>query len=116
MENSPHGRTELITNDEKRRELLELAFDYRGDVTLTFVDGSQLTGYLCNRDTAVSPPLASLLVIGTDEPRVVAWDQVTQVAFTGKDPAAGHTWESWMAYRARAEAEGKIAELYPETE
>ena len=38
-----------LASDAEIREALEKAFDYRGDVTITRKDGSQVVGYLFNR-------------------------------------------------------------------
>src|SRR5437660_9954730 len=52
---------QLATHDEIR-VALEKAFDYRGDVTITRKDGSQIEGYLLDRRTGatLSDPLVRL--------------------------------------------------------
>src|SRR6201991_3627179 len=43
-----------LATDAEIREALEKAFDYRGDVTITRKDGSQIVGYLFDRRTGSS--------------------------------------------------------------
>ena len=47
------GCPELAGEDEVR-EALEKAFDYRGDITVTRKDGSQVQGYLFDRRTGAT--------------------------------------------------------------
>src|SRR3954463_3262059 len=43
-----------LASDVEKREALEKAFDYRGDVTITRKDGSRIEGYLFDRRTGSS--------------------------------------------------------------
>src|SRR5580704_4191290 len=43
-----------MASDTEIREALEKAFDYRGDVTITRKDGSQVEGYLFDRRSGSS--------------------------------------------------------------
>ena len=49
-----------LASDAEVREALEKAFDYRGDITITRKDGSQVEGYLFDRRTG--PTLADSFV------------------------------------------------------
>ena len=40
-----------LAGEDEVREALEKAFDYRGDITLTRKDGTQVQGYLYDRRT-----------------------------------------------------------------
>ncbi len=42
-----------MASDADIREALEKAFDYRGDVTITKKDGTQVVGYLFDRRTGI---------------------------------------------------------------
>jgi len=48
-----------LATDAEIREALEKAFDYRGDVTITRKDGSQVVGYLFDRRSGSSLPIPS---------------------------------------------------------
>jgi len=43
------GWVPSISSEDELREALEKAFDYRGDVTITRKDGTQVEGYLFDR-------------------------------------------------------------------
>ncbi len=93
-------------SEQDRREAIDKAFDYRGDVTLT-VRGEQVEGYMFNRDAAAVPPRVEMYVKGSDEPRIIPYADIDTIAFTGKDTADGKSWEAWVSKKAderRAEA------------
>lgn len=93
---------------------IEKAFDYRGDVTLHLVGGEQVEGYLFNRNLDCDSPHVEVYPKGSETVRLIVIEQIERIEFTGKDAAAGRTWEAWLEKVEAAEAEGKIAELYPE--
>ena len=41
-------------------EVIERAFDYRGDVTIVRRDGTEIVGYLFNRDATVAQPFVQV--------------------------------------------------------
>lgn len=107
----------LATEAEVRRAL-EMAFDYRGDVTVTLKDGTVVEGYVFDRRDG-KPTLAecSVRIIprGRDEKVVVRYDQVAALAFTGRDTAAGKSWETWVKkYEEKKAAGEKDIRLEPE--
>ena len=94
------------TND--LAEAVELAFDYRGDVTLELRSGEALEGYLFNRESSGSAPCVLIFPRANKEMRRVPFAEVAAIAFTGKDTASGKSWEAWVAKKAsqrRAEAQ-----------
>ncbi|MBX9656731.1 hypothetical protein K2Y11_24195 [bacterium] len=99
------------TVDEKTRcEALARALDYRGDVTLRLADGKEIIGYVFNTSAAA----VQLLLPGKDDPVDVPVNDIHSILFTGRDAAAGKSWEAWLAKVAEAESCGQIAELYPD--
>jgi hypothetical protein len=99
------------TLDEKtRREALARALDYRGDVTLRLADGKEIIGYVFN----VSAQAVELLLAGQEDSIHVSTNEIRGVLFSGRDAAAGKSWEAWLAKVAEAESCGQIAELYPD--
>ena len=79
-------------------EALEKAFDYRGDVTLTRRDGTEVQGYLFDRRTGPSLEGSFIRVIPTTskEKLTIPYADVARVVFTGRDTAAGKTFEAWV--------------------
>ena len=80
------------------RAVIEKAFDYRGDVTVTRKDGSQITGYLFDRrigKTLTDSVIRLMLSTGNERPSI-PYAEVAAIAFTGRDTAAGKSYEAWV--------------------
>ena len=106
-----------LASEEEIRVALEKAFDYRGDVTITCKDGSQLEGYLFDRRTGATlkDSVVRLYPKNSNEKTSISYADIAALAFTGRDTAAGKSWEAWMKkYTAKkAAGESNIA-LEPE--
>ena len=87
-----------LASDAEIREALEKAFDYRGDVTLTRTDGSQVVGYLFDRRSGATLADSFVRIIPSNaQAKVnVAYSDIAALAFTGRDTAAGKTFEAWV--------------------
>lgn len=89
---------ELATNAEIR-EALEKAFDYRGDVTITLKQGDVVEGYIFDRRTGSSLTDSLVRIIPAKGDRVkrsVVYSDIAALAFSGRDTAAGKSFEAWM--------------------
>lgn len=86
-------------------EAIELAFDYRGDVTLELSSGIHLTGYVFNRTINEADSHLELFPAGQAVVTRVPYGDVRSVAFTGEDTASGTSWEAWVA---KKESERKV--------
>jgi hypothetical protein len=108
---------QLIT-EEELRVALEKAFDYRGDVTITKKDGSTVQGYIFDRVSglSLSESFVRLLPVDSNERMKVLYSEVAALAFTGRDTAAGKSWEAWVKkyWEKKASGEGEIG-LQPES-
>ena len=87
-----------LASDEEVREALEKAFDYRGDVTITKKDGTQIQGYLFDRRTgsSLSDSFVRIIPSSAHAKLNVAYSDIAALAFTGRDTAAGKTFEAWV--------------------
>jgi hypothetical protein len=106
-----------LASDEEIRVALEKAFDYRGDVTITRRDGSKVEGYLFDRrsGTTLKDSLVRLYPKASNEKVAVSYADIAALAFTGRDTAAGKSWEAWMKkYAAKKAAGEKNIALEPE--
>jgi hypothetical protein len=106
-----------MATDAEIREALEKAFDYRGDITVTKKDGSQITGYLFDRRSGSSLADSFVRIIPTNmQTRVaVAYADIAALAFTGRDNAAGKTFEAWVKkYWEKKAAGEKNIQIEPE--
>jgi hypothetical protein len=103
---------ELATEADVRA-VIEKAFDYRGDVTVTRKDGSEVTGYLFDR--RVGPTLDNsvvrLIVANSNVRPVISYSQIAALAFSGRDTAAGKSYEAWVKkyWEKRARGETNIS-------
>jgi hypothetical protein len=88
---------ELATEDELRIAL-EKAFDYRGDVTLTTKDGKKIEGYIFDRvsGSTLANSFVRVLPKDSNQRERIAYADIAALAFTGRDPAAGKSWEAWI--------------------
>jgi hypothetical protein len=95
------------------RAVIEKAFDYRGDVTITQKNASEITGYLFDR--RIGPTLQTsvvrlMLATSNDRP-AIAYSEIAAIAFTGRDTAAGKSYEAWVKkyWEKRAKGEKNIS-------
>lgn len=86
-------------------EVIEHAFDYRGNVTVVRRDGTELVGYLFNRDTQVPEPFVQLFDEAGDGPIRVGYGEIASIRFTGKDTAEGNSWRAWIERKEREKAQ-----------
>lgn len=79
-------------------EALEKAFDYRGDVTITRKDGSTVQGYIFDRRSGTSLETSAVRIIPSKERTKlsVPYSDIAALAFTGRDTAAGKSFEAWI--------------------
>ena len=87
-----------LASEDDLRQALEKAFDYRGDVTLTRKDGSKIEGYIFDRQTGPTLANSKVRLIPKDSNSRIAvpYDQIAALAFTGRDTAAGKSFEAWL--------------------
>ena len=106
-----------LASEEELRQALEKAFDYRGDITITRKDGSKVEGYLFDRRTGATlrDSVVRLYPKNSNEKISIPYSDIAALAFTGRDTAAGKSWEAWMKKYAEKKAAGeKDLSLHPE--
>jgi hypothetical protein len=98
-----------LATDEAIRAALEKAFDYRGDVTIIRKDGTKIEGYLFDRRTAATLKDSVVRIIPKSgrEKISISYADIAALAFTGRDTAAGKSWEAWMKKYAAKKAAGE---------
>lgn len=115
---SPQGTSIQAANEDELRAALEQAFDYRGDVTIVRTDGTQLDGYIFDRKTGQGLADSFVRVIPVDRnvKLSIPYSDIAGLNFTGKDTAAGKSWEAWVKkyFDKKAAGEQNI-ELKPES-
>jgi hypothetical protein len=100
---SLEGWSPRIGADVSLDDVVDLAFDYRGDVTVVLGDGRQLTGYVYNRNRDVPEPYLQL-VDPAGASHTFRYVELRRIEFTGKDSAAGKSYEAWLRRKAEATA------------
>jgi len=112
------GWVPKLATEEELRVALEKAFDYRGDVTLTLKDNSRIEGYLFDRTTGSSLTTSFVRVLPKDSNQKlkICYAEIAALAFTGRDTAAGKSWEAWVGkyWEKKASGEGVLT-LEPES-
>ena len=106
-----------LASDQDLRSALEQAFSYRGDVKITRKDGSEIEGYVFDRRMGRTLAASSVrLIARADGSKVsVSFADVARLVFSGRDMAAGKSWESWVKqYWERREAGEKNISLQPQ--
>jgi hypothetical protein len=104
-------------SDAELRDGLEKAFDYRGDITITKKDGSTVAGYLFDRRSGatLAESFVRLFPAEGTEKLVISYAEIAGLAFSGRDPAAGKSWEAWVRkYWEKKRAGEKGIGLEPE--
>jgi hypothetical protein len=106
-----------LASESEIRESLEKAFDYRGDITLTLKDGRVVQGYVFDRRPGATLETSAVRMIPANERTKIsiAYSEIAALAFTGRDNAAGKTFEAWIKkyWEKKAAGEKNIA-LQPE--
>ena len=107
-------------SDEERRHVIDAAFDFRGDVTLTLRGGERLEGYVSNRDFDAPEPFLQIFPRSGGRPVRIPCGDVDALEVTGRDTAEGKSFDTWLkkyqerkAAEDRGEVRGSI-DLYPD--
>ena len=85
-------------------EVIEQAFDYRGDVTIVRRDGTEVVGYLYNRDAAVARPFVQVFEQQGGAALTLPYADIQTIRYTGRDTAAGNSYAAWLRTREAAKA------------
>jgi hypothetical protein len=87
-----------LASEAELRDALEKAFDYRGDVTITRKDGTKVEGYIFDRRNAatLAESVVRLIPQNSAQKISVPYSHIAALAFSGRDTAAGRSWEAWV--------------------
>jgi hypothetical protein len=87
-----------LASDGEIRQALEKAFDYRGDVTLTLKNGDVVHGYVFDRRPGTTLHDSAVRVMPWDQRTklTIPYSDIAALAFTGRDNAAGKTFDAWV--------------------
>jgi hypothetical protein len=111
------GWVPTLASEDDLRQVIEKAFDYRGDVTLILKNGDRIEAYIFNRHTAstLADSWVQYFTAGVPEKRKISYAEIAGIEFSGKDRAAGKHWEDWVkAYNEKKASGEKNIALHPE--
>ena len=107
-----------LATEQEIRVALEQAFDYRGDVTIARKDGTKIEGYIFDRvaGATLSSSFVRVLPKDSNQRVKISYADIAALAFSGRDPAAGKSWDAWVRkyWTKKATGEGD-ANLRPES-
>jgi hypothetical protein len=112
------GWVPSLASDEELREALEKAFDYRGDVSITRKDGAKFEGYIFDRVSGknLESSFVRLLPRDSNQRVKIGYAEIAALAFSGRDTAAGKSWEAWVKrYWEKKASGGENLSLQPES-
>src|SRR5246500_3210677 len=93
------GWIPALASEKEIREALEKAFDYRGDLTITLKSGEKIEGYIFDRKNdgaTLADCNVRMIPKGRPEKLRIPYSDIAALAFTGKDTAAGKSFEAWV--------------------
>jgi hypothetical protein len=111
---SLEGQEADVSTPKALRKAIEFAFDYRGDVTLHTVDGREIAGYVFDRRLDDPDPYLRMIRADGSGRVNVRYAEITRLVFTGRDTAAGKSWETWLKNYQEKKARGETARLDPD--
>lgn len=111
---SLEGAVPSLATPAERAAAMDHAFDYRGDVTIHTADGRTFEGYVFDRRSDGGEPHVRVLLRDSGERVAVRYADITRLIFSGRDTAAGKSWETWVRKYREKRAAGESVSLEPE--
>ena len=112
------GWIPALASEAEVQEAFEKAFHYRGDVTITRKDGTALECYVFDRCTGrtLAESVVRVIPKASFEKVSIPYSEIAGLAFSGRDTAAGKSWEAWVRkYWEKKNAGEKNIALAPES-
>ena len=112
------GWIPALASEAEVQEAFEKAFHYRGDVTITRKDGTALECYVFDRRTGrtLAESVVRVIPKASFEKVSIPYSEIAGLAFSGRDTAAGKSWEAWVRkYWEKKNAGEKNIALAPES-
>ena len=84
--------------------IIDLAFDYRGNATVVKLRGTEVHGYIFNRNAEAPEPFIQMFDTDGAGPITIRYAEIRTVGFTGRDTAAGNSYAAWLERREQEKA------------
>jgi len=101
---TPEGWVPQINDYTSLREVVDFAFDYRGNTTVVKKNGGEIVGYIFNRDADAPDAFIQLFDEQGEGPFTIPYRDIATIKFTGKDTAAGNSWKAWVERKEKERA------------
>jgi prophage tail gpP-like protein len=101
-EKSLEGWAPEVSDELTLEEVIERAFEYRGDVTISRTDGTAIVGFVYNRNRQSAEPYVEMLDASANSHLTMRYADIENVVFTGRDTSAGKSFEAWQRRRESA--------------
>jgi len=105
-ETTPEGWMPEVGGGLSLATIIDRAFDYRGNVTVVKRDGSEMVGFLFNRNSDAPEPFVQMFDLDGAGPVTVPYHTIRTIRFTGRDTAAGNSYAAWLRAKEAAKAAG----------
>jgi hypothetical protein len=101
------------TDHERFNLAIDWAVDYRGDVTLITDDGDEIECYVFDRQQASDGSQGSIryMTKAALERTPIQIQHISEIRFSGKDTAAGKSFERWIAKYIEKKMAGETASI-----
>lgn len=106
------------TDRDKLRHAIELAFNYRGDVTITRRSpGAPIEGYIFDLKPSkvAGEIIIRMIPKNTDDRIEIPLSDIAQLGFSGRDTASGKSFETWVRKYAEKKLAGEKASIESES-
>jgi len=109
------GAVPPLASAAERNAAMDQAFDYRGDITIHTADGKVIEGYIFDRRSHLAEPYLRLIPKDSNERVTILYKDITRLVFSGRDTAAGRSWETWLKKYHEKKAKGEAANIEAES-
>ena len=110
-ESSLEGKSYYPGSPKLLEEIVDLAFDYRGDVTIDLKSQESVVGYVFSRDVSVMNPFLEVFISGISTPQKIEYQNIQGIHFSGEDTAMGKSWDAWL--KKKEEDDRKVFSTSP---
>jgi len=113
---SLQGKTADSSDLQSLSCAIDEAFDYRGDVTITTASGQTIQGYIFDKSSGSTLAESFIRIIPTKggERVTIFYQDIDILKFTGRDTAAGKSFDTWIKKYITKKQAGQAANIHAE--
>lgn len=113
---SLQGKTADSSDPKSLNCAIDEAFDYRGDVTITLSNGQIIEGYIFDKSTGQTLAKSYIRILPTngDDRVTIPYEDINILKFTGRDTAAGKSFDTWIKKYITKKQAGESANIHSE--